>query len=206
MSNKKYTLSFTSGALLHSESLLLVEQYIKLQDWTEVRKRAIEENLLQVRTLSSLKKLSGEIIPRLQKLNEYELHFLHKSNFQDQAYLLWLAVCRHYKFIADFAVEVLRERYITLKADLQYEDFNTFFNHKSDWHPELEKITELTFKKLRQVLFRMLREAGLLTDKNMIQAALLSPALVEIILQGKTNEIQYFPVFEANLIRKNDDR
>jgi len=52
----------------------------------------------------------------------------------------------------------------------------------------------------------MLREAGLLTEKNMIQAALLSPNLVECFLLGKVNEIQYFPVFEANLIRIKDDR
>jgi hypothetical protein len=93
-------------------------------------------------------------ISRLRTLGPDELEFLVAASHQEQAYLLWLATCRQYRFIADFAVEVLRERYITLKNDLTHEDFDSFFNRKSEWHEELDRIAPATGSKLRQVLFK----------------------------------------------------
>ena len=106
-----------------------------------------------------------------------------------------------YKFIADFAAEVLRERYITLKGNLTREDFDAFFNRKAEWHSEVDAVTPLTRDKLRQVLFRTLREADLLTADNTIQAALLSPRLLELIHQNSRRDFLYLPVFESDVKR-----
>ncbi|WP_039960747.1 BrxA family protein, partial [endosymbiont of Riftia pachyptila] len=114
-------------------------------------------------------------------------------------YLLWMAICRRYKFIADFAVEVFRERYISLKNDLNYEDFDVFFNKKSEWHSELDEVRPVTRNKLRQVLFKMLREADLLTANNTINAAMLSPRLIDVISHGNRRDVLYFPAFESDL-------
>jgi hypothetical protein len=194
-------MSFTTASLLHHESVKLAVLYLDIGDWNSVRDHVIEGNLLQTRTLNTLKRICREIVSRLKKLKKEELGLLVDGIPQEQAYLLWIAVCRRYQFIADFAVEVLRERYITLKADLTHEDFDSFFNRKSEWHVELEKITPSTREKLRQILFKMLREAGLLTNNNMIQAAMFSQRLVKLIHQGGSREVSYFPVFESDVER-----
>jgi len=192
-------MSFTTGGLFHRESVRLVPLYLDLGDWDAVRDKVLAENLLQTRTLNTLKRVCYEVISRLRTLTRGELAFLLEASHQEQAYLLWLAVCRRYRFIAEFAVEVLRERYITLKSDLTYEDFDSFFNQKSEWHSKLDEITPATRGKLRQVLFKMLREADLLTANNMIHAAMLSPKLLELIHQGSRREVLYFPVFESDV-------
>jgi len=192
-------MSFTTGSLFHRESVKLAALYLDLGDWNSVRDKVIAENLLQSRTLNTLKRVCREIVSRLKTLSSGELEFLVQGSHQQQAYLLWLAVCRRYRFIADFAVEVLRERYITLKTDLSYEDFDSFFNQKSEWHSELDEIRPATRSKLRQVLFKILREADLLTADNMINAAMLSPRLLDVILQGSRRDVLYFPVFESDL-------
>ena len=197
--DKKYNMSFTTGSLYHYESVTIVELYIELQDWNAARNNAITENLLQSRTLSTLKKVCGEVISRLKTLSPRELNYLAQTNHQEQAYLLWIAVCRRYEFIADFATEVLRERYITLKSDLSYEDFDAFFNQKAEWHEELERITQSTRSKSRQVLFRILREANLLSDNNIIHAAMLSSELLVLLREECANDIFYFPIFEADM-------
>ena len=197
--NTAYLMSFTTGGLFHRESVQLAALYRDLDDWPAVHDRVIAENLLQTRTVSTLKRVYREIASRLKTLNPTELAFLLEGSHQEQAYLLWLAVCRRYSFIADFAVEVLRERFITLKNDLTYDDFDAFFNHKSEWHPELDTISQATRSKLRQVLFRILREADLLSANNTINVALLSPRLLEVILQAGRREVVYFPVFESDL-------
>lgn len=196
MSDDRYSLSFTTGGLFHRESVSLAKLYLHLGDWNSVRNKVIEENLLQARTLNTLKRVYREVVSRLKLLSIGELEFFNEGNHQEQAYLLWIAVCRRYKFIADFAVEVLRERFLSLKADITHEDFNVFFNRKSEWHLELEQISPATQTKLRQVLFRILREADLLTVDNMINAAMLSPGLLELIYQDHRNDILCFPIVE----------
>lgn len=192
-------MSFTTGGLFHRESVKLAELYLDLGDWNSVRDKVIAENLLQTRTLNTLKRSCREVISRLKTLSSGELEFLLEGSHQEQAYLLWLAVCRRYRFIADFAIEVLRERYITLKTDLTHEDFDSFFNRKSEWHVELDGVTPATRSKLRQVLFKILREADLLTANNMINAAMLSPGLLAAIQQGSRRDVSFFPVFDSDL-------
>lgn len=199
MKKERLSMSFTTGSLFHKESITLATLYLPLGNWKAVREKVIAENLLQARTMNTLKRVSREVISRLKTLSANELELLVETNPQEQGYLLWLAVCRRYQFIADFAVEVLRERYITLKTDLGLEDFDSFFNRKSEWHAELDEIRPATRNKLRQVLFKMLREADLLTKENMINAAMLSPDLLAAISRDNRMDIMYFPVFESDL-------
>ena len=200
MSNDKYCMSFTTGGLFHHESVNLAVLYLDIKDWNAVRQKVLAENLLQTRTLSTLKSVCGEVISRLKTLNAGELDLLVATHPREQGYLLWLAVCRRYRFIADFAVEVMRERYITLKTDLTHADFDAFFNRKSEWNAELDQLRSTTRNKLRQVLFKMLREADLLTANNMIKTAMLSSGLVEVISRGNRRDFFFFPAFEAVLV------
>lgn len=199
MNDNRYSLSFTTGSLFHRESVQLAALYLDSGDWNTVRGKVLAMNLLQARTLNTLKRVCSEVISRLRMLTPDELAFLVEASHLEQACLLWLAVCRRYRFIADFAVEVLRERYITLKSDLPHEEFDAFFNRKSEWHLELDEISPATRGKLRQVLTKMLREANLLTANSMIQAALLTPGLQELIRQNHSNNVLFLPVFESDL-------
>lgn len=195
----KYCMAFTTGGLFRYESIKLVKLYKSLGDWNAVYEEAIINNILQVRTLNTMKRVLREVISRLKTLSSEELDFLVQSQHQEQGYLLWVSVCRRYKFIAEFAGEVLRERYLSFYADLNYEEFDFFFNRKAEWHPELDRICFSTKKKLRQVVFRMLREADLLTESNMIIAALLSPGLIALIANYNYRDLLLFPIFESDL-------
>jgi hypothetical protein len=201
MKNVKYSMSFSTGGLFHQESLKLAQLYLELKDWDLVRNRVLSENLLQARTVASSKRSCREIINRLKTLYHAELELLVNTNHQEQGYILWIAICRRYKFIAEFSVEVIRERYISLKADLQHEDFDSFFNHKSEWHAELDTITPKTRVKLRQVLFKILREADLLNKDNVINTVLLGPRLLKALPHEHRGDVLFFPVFESDLGR-----
>lgn len=194
--HQKYSMSFTTGGLFHQESVLLASVFIQLEDWDMVRKSVVAENLLQARTANTLKRVCREIISRLKTFDVEALEFLVTASPQEQRYLLWIAVCRRYSFIGDFAVDVLHEKYITLKKDLLYEDYDSFYHRKSEWHAELETISRATRGKTRQIIFKMLREADLLTDNYSIKTALLSPGLLSVI-NGK--DVLFFPVFESDV-------
>jgi len=195
----KYLMSFSTGGLFLAESARIAELFLRLEDWSLVKKQVHASNLLQARTQSSLNRVCREAISRLKILSNQELRFLVEANRQEQGYLLWIAVCRRYDFLGDFAIEVLRENYLTLKRDLTYEDFDSFFNRKSDLHPELDEVRPTTRKKLRQVLFKILREADLLSSDNRLIAPIFSQGMKVLMTNGNPRDILFFPVFESAL-------
>ena len=199
MKNHRYSMSFTTGALFYRESVRLAALFVDLKDWNAVRNTVLADNLLQARTQNTSKRVCREIISRLKTLSVQELELLIKGTSQEQTYLLWVAICRRYTFIGDFAVEIIRERFISLKVELSNEDFEAFIHKKSEWHSEIDTIQPSTRSKLRQILFKMLREAELLTVNNTINAALLSPRLVQVIAHHKRQDLLFFPVFESDL-------
>lgn len=197
MSNPRYVMSFTAGSLFLRESVRLAELFLELDNWTAVRERVLGENLLQTRTRAAAQRQCREICARLQTLEGDEAALLVHGTAQDQVHLLWIAVCRRYRFIADFAAEVIRERFLALRFDLDYPDFDHFFDGKAAMHPELDSITPSTRNKLRQVLFRMLREATLLGRDHALQPVHLSSRLKSVLGSELASALLLFPTLEA---------
>ncbi len=192
-------MSFTSGALFHQESLKLASLYFDVMNWAETRAIAVENNLLQTRTINSAKIITREICSRLKHLHGDELMILQDSSSQEQVHILWLAICRRYTFIYDFAVEVIRENFLTFQHDLLPSDYDAFFNAKAVWHDELERITASTSAKLKQVIFRMLREADFITAHGVINPVILSKRVVKTISTHNKKDLAIFPVNETDL-------
>jgi len=166
----------------------------ELGDWEAVRERVMDDNLLRMRTPSASKRIFWEVTGRLKHLTPAQLALLRTGTRQEQGHLLWLAICKRYRFIYDFAVEVVREKFIRLDFDLSYDAYDVFFNNKAEWHPEVEGVAESTRKKLRQVLFKMMREANLLTQDNQILPAMPTPREIEVITADSPSYLLAFPV------------
>lgn len=190
---QRYALSFTSGALLAREAGIAGPLYLELKDWASVRRKIEAGNLLQVRTRSSGLRLGREVAQRLAVLSNDELNLLVDASATERAYLMWVAACRRYALIGEFADELVRERFLLLTPTLTYSDFDGFVRGKALWHPELEELKESSLKKLRAVVFRMLTEAGLLTDKGEIVPAVLSARLVAAFSAREPSDTRFFP-------------
>ena len=188
-----YALSFTSGALLAGEAAVVTPIYLEDRDWAKTRTRVKMENLLQARVSASTTRKLGALIPRLQVLTDSELQIVAEGTSTERGHLMWAAACRSYLLIAEFAEEVLRERFLTLAGTLAYEDYDSFYRSKAMWHGELDEVTDLSYKKLRQVLFKMMVEAGLLNKQGDIEPVLLSTRVAECLNQRTPSDIRFFP-------------
>jgi hypothetical protein len=189
----RYALSFTSGVLLAGEAAVVTPIYLEYRDWKATRARVKEANLLQARVSRSSTRTLGELIPRLQALTDSELQIVADGTSTERGHLMWVAACRSYLLIAEFAEDVLRERFLTLAGTLSHEDFDSFYRSKAMWHGELDEVTDLSYKKLRQVLFKMMVEAGLLTKQGLIEPALLSSRVAECLSVCTPSDIRFFP-------------
>lgn len=189
----KYALSFTSGALLIREATVAVQAYYATGSWPEARRVILDENLLQTRTVATALRRSREVIQRLETLTEEELDLLGDSIATERAALLWVAACRRYDFLAEFAEGVLRERYLLLKPDLGHEHFDGFMRDRSLWHPELDELTPMTRVKLRSNVFRMLEELGALTKSGSLHATALTGRVVDEFEKREPSDVRLFP-------------
>ncbi len=194
MKTQKYKLSFTAASLSISESVNIAEVYLKCKDWDETKSIVRENNLLQSRTNSRTTRVLAELIPRLKLLSDDQLSLLVEGSLVEQKYLLWFTICKTYRLIKEFAVEVLREKFLSRNMKITELDYDAFFNRKADWNEGLENITALTRKKIRQVVFHILREAELLTDDNTILRAMLSNRLIEVLRSDAPMSFEIFPV------------
>lgn len=195
----RYRLSFTTGGLFLQEAPLIATRYLALRDWAQTREQVRAENLLQVRTAATATRVSQELIARLELLDFEELQYLTEANSREQGYLLWSAACRRYIFIRDFAQEVLREHYLSLRGRLTASDYDTFCNAKALWHTELDAIAPSTQSKLRQNLFRMLREADLISTQLQIQPALLTSPLARLLARQSHEPLLVFPATDHDM-------
>jgi len=189
-----YKMSFGTGGLLLNESVEVARLHVSGEPWEDTIGRAMAEGTTALPKAASNRRTLREISNRLLTLTDAERVFLiEQADRADRQALLWLATCRAYRFIREFAVEVIRERYLSYQYDLPLESFDILLEAKAEWDDGLASLTSSTRLKLRQVLFRIMREAGVISRTGQIQAALLSSQLKTMIEDRAPGDLAVFP-------------
>jgi hypothetical protein len=175
---EKYDFSYTSTSLRLQE---LLKVATAMQEGRELD----FTNELGGGKTSTGKRYKSEFGKRLNVLTPEELVLLVKSDLVTQRQLAFISICKTYGFIRDFAVEVMREKLLVYDYQITDGDYITFFRRKSELYPEMEELSDVTVKKLRQVLFRMLEEAGFIdsSKSRVIQPQIVDHKLINAVLK-----------------------
>lgn len=187
-------MSFTAAGLLRKETIAVAALYLESPDWPRIRRKVVEENCLQQKAVGSRRRVFTEIKARLECLGRPEMNILVSSSASDIDLVLWLALCRRYPFIGNFAREVLREKFITLQQYIDFSDYALFVEREAVSHPEIADLRDSTGKRLRQMLFQFMRHCGMLNREDRILPVVFSPAVAALFTGGNSAEMEYFPV------------
>ncbi len=188
----RYRLSFTAGALLPNEMSELARAYERLGDWESVAKAVRSEAILGYQATKTAERIGSELIGRLRELDEPLLERLRVCIPEERRMIAWIACCRHYSFVREFATEVVRERFLAGSASVSKSDYLSFYERKEAQHPELATVSESTRDKLRQVLFRMFADAGVIAKGGAILPVLIPEPLFSLLDRA---DALCFPVF-----------
>ncbi|WP_301458180.1 DUF1819 family protein [Pseudorhodobacter sp.] len=189
-----YKMSFSTGGLFLNETLAVARLHVAGEPWSVTISRALTEGATSLPKAASQRRTLREIVNRLSTLTDMERDYLlTEADRGDQLALLWLATCRAYRFVREFATDVLRERYLSFQLDLPLESFDILFAAKAEWDEGLASISPSTRAKLRQVLFRMMREAHVISDDSRIQSAIVSSRLRAMLEQDCPADLVLFP-------------
>ncbi|WP_181160791.1 BrxA family protein [Bifidobacterium sp. UTCIF-39] len=102
--------------------------FLDCGDWEQSRLIVLEDGRFGVRTLSAGKRIAREAIKRLGTLSGVELRYLAALDTPvgDCDAIMWVAMCRYYELVGEFANEVLRDHYLLGVPNVTYEDYNQF--------------------------------------------------------------------------------
>ncbi len=185
MREVKYELSFTACSLHVNEMIQLLKVNKGLISAEEGGKK------------SSIKRKNQEFRKRLDTLTPSQIDALLEADSILQRQIAYLSVCKAYDFIHEFVVEVLREKMIIMDHQLTEGEYLSFFRRKMIDHPELEELTDTTEKKVKQLVFRILAEAGIIDSakSKVLQYQILEPQLIRLIREDSP---KWFEVFLLN--------
>lgn len=190
----KYRMSFSVGGLMLNESLVIAQAYQPGESWASARERLLAQGASSLPKLASQTRALREVYDRIGYLSDAERQYLSDdADRAEQQAMMWLAICRTYRFVYEFAVEVMGERYQSWRLDLGLEVFDRFLAEKAERDPGLAELSSSTCAKLRQVLFRILRETGLRSVEGRIQPIWLSGRMKRLIGENNPADLRIFP-------------
>lgn len=194
-----YSMSFTTATLMEHETTTLMRLFDEVGDWDAVRARVLGENLFQTRTATASTRLYREAKSRIDRLTQAQRQLVLRGSAAERRQVLWLAMCRRYPFIGEFATRVVREKFLRLDLVLTDADYDTFFSDRAAWHAQILQLTEQTRAKQKSVVYKSLREAELMDRKNRLQPALISGATVAAIRADDAEAFLYFTVTDQEI-------
>lgn len=193
----QYRLSFTTGGLFMNEIAIASERIIESPSVDVAEAELLAARTFAGRTDRSIAITTREVFNRARELTRDEITLAASGEQTDRANLAWLAVTRRFKFLELFAREVLHEKFIGLDLKLTRDDFERFWLAQRQWNKEVISAMPSTTAKLRQTLFKMLREAEYLSTDNTIQSAHLSPGFVAAVRPMNAQDLEIFPIHTA---------
>lgn len=195
----KYEFAFTTSSLRLKEMVLVAQALIE------------ERDIDFINELGNGKQKTGrsmfyELRKRIENLTQEQTQLLANGDLTTKKNIAFLAVCKTYGFIRDFVVEVLRDKYSVYDFDITNGDYFSFFRQKIEQHPEMEELTEETEKKIRQVTFKILEQAGMIEsikDKT-IQPQIIDPRVIKTIINDHPDWLKIFLFSETEIVELQD--
>ena len=196
---QKYLLSYTAASLLNHETERVAKLYLELWDWDRVDGEVLDHNILQKNARSTLKREYREIKKRLSALTEKELALY--GDDMESRYLSFLGSVKTYRLIYEFVAEVLREKVLLFDNQILPSDYTSFIESKQAGAEELNTLSAGTEAKLREVMFRMFAETGLIDSVKSMQICVptLPRSLIAAIVEDDPKLLRAFLVSDRDI-------
>lgn len=173
-----YNLAFTAGALLFKESQIFIQAIDYTEDYLN-NEFSVDSDVLVTNAESSRKRIKSELDKRLKNL---DIDYLNKFSLfteQDQKVILFLAICKTYTIITEFALEVVYNKWKNFDNELSTYDFKYFLSSKLS-EEQLNSISAHSLYKLSQVAVKMFKDVGIFKD-NKLSTVQVSDDLIALM-------------------------
>ncbi|MDK9707651.1 MAG: DUF1819 family protein [Desulforhopalus sp.] len=188
---KQYNGEIVAGSLLIPESREIAKLLLKKASKEEWHQSIVISNILQKRNPSSAKRQAILIRNRLNLMTPEHWALVKDGNAEVATQALLASAIKHSRLLSDFMANVCRQHWLTFNKTLSYKDWQEFLDTCSLVDPAVGAWTTKTTTKLRQVIFKMLAEAGYIesTRKLNLQPVSIVPEVREYLVKHSEENI-----------------
>ena len=195
-----YRFSFTAASLMHADLL----SYAKMIVIDGLTIDQLKPEMMNRDRAKTNKREFAELYLRIKTLSNKELNLLVEGNSEDQKLLCLIAFGRTYQFFRDFMYEVVREKVTLFDFKITDRDYNSFVSRKSIDHKELEELADSTKSKIKQVILKVLHQAGLIDnikDRNII-VPIVDWKLEQVIAETEPNDLKLLLYTDQKILNR----
>ena len=201
MANKApYRFSFTAASLMHADLV----SFAKMMVLDGLTLNQLKPEMMNRDRAKTNDREFAEIYIRIKTLSDKELSLLIEGNNDDQKLICLIAFGRAYQFFRDFMDEVVQEKVALFDFKITDRDCNSFVSRKSIDHEELEQLAETTKAKVKQVILKVLHQAGLIDnikDRNII-LPIVDWKLEHVIADSDPNDLKLLLYTDQKILNR----
>lgn len=162
-----YSAKLTAEPFLYNETKIIASFLLNGEDEITLKKRNIEENLIQHSKKGSVIRVNTPIFRRLKAMDKELLKDFVESDIENSKYLLLYAIMKTDKLVRDFVIEVYKDKLFMKNEYIEKYDIDNWFEEKCILSQKLNERTESTKSKLKQVIMKIMQDSGLVKkEKN----------------------------------------
>ncbi|WP_218698255.1 DUF1819 family protein [Acinetobacter harbinensis] len=164
-----YDSDLIGGSLMVRESRLIADLLLR-EATAEQWKHAIQiENILQKRTAASAQRNATAIRKRLERLEPDFWKALRDGDDELATQVAFCGALERNLLLVEFMGTVMRDAYLSQAQHLDSYLWADFLDERSQRDPDICEWKESSKKKMGQVVFRMLAEAGYLKSTRQLE-------------------------------------
>ena len=194
-----YTATITSASLRLRESRIIADlllQAVSNEDW---KKAIIEQNVLQMGSVESIKRISSLLRTRLEPLGEGLWQMVRDGGKELATQAVLACAIKNSRLLGDFMDITMREQRSLFAKKLEYRMWNDYLSGCRGRDPDMPNWSDATVARLRSAVFSMLAEAGYLKDTRslLLQNVFLDTSLAAYLRdRGETYVVRCLEVAE----------
>lgn len=189
-SKLKYEFSLTGSSLRVNDMVLFASKYVN----EGVAEFKSDKGTTNKRMVSEFKK-------RIDNLTRNQQLLFIEGDFSTQKHLAFLSACKTYSLLRDFVIEVVREKFLIMDFNLTDTDYLSFIRRKEVDHDELAELTDLTQGKIKQVIFKILEQGGIIESikSKEIQLQILERKTKRVIVDDNPEWLKIFLMSDSDI-------
>lgn len=143
----------------------LFREIIKLGAWkyqglskSELKEMLLEDNMLKIASSRRKREISSTVLNRIESLDQNELEVLNNGSISEKKYMTMISIMKTQRLIRELINEVYVDKLEIGQTIIDDGDLNVFFRRKAEEHEEVARWKDVTVKKMKQVIKKILKE------------------------------------------------
>lgn len=187
-----YSAKLTGEPFLYNETKIIGEYLLNGEEEQELKKRNIEENLIKLKKIGSVKRTNAPIFRRLNVMDKEMLKEFIYSDITTSKCILLYAIMKTDRLVRNFVIEVYKDKLYMRKDYIEKFDIDNWYEEKCILSSALKEKSEATSAKLKQVIMKIMQDSGLVI-KEKERFKIVRPLLKEkfIYMLDKNSDMEY---------------